>query len=104
MLDRPGKYAGRSSFCSRGPDARAVDRHSAFTRPLYRTSLASRSSAYRCTAGGISLRATEFCVLDGRFEVVGTVADGSLLVDTAARLRRNVIVIDISMPKLSGIE
>jgi len=43
-------------------------------------------------------------LLEGRFEVVGTVADGSLLVDAADRLRPDVIVMDISMPKLSGIE
>src|SRR5262245_29310186 len=43
-------------------------------------------------------------LLEGRFQVVGTVADGSLLVDAAARLRPDVIVMDISMPKLSGIE
>jgi DNA-binding NarL/FixJ family response regulator len=43
-------------------------------------------------------------LLQGRFEVVGAVADGSLLVDTAARLRPDVIVMDISMPKLSGLE
>jgi len=43
-------------------------------------------------------------LLEGRFEVVGTVADGTLLVDAAARLRPDVIVMDISMPKLSGIE
>jgi DNA-binding NarL/FixJ family response regulator len=43
-------------------------------------------------------------LLEGRFQVVGTVADGSLVVDTAARLRPDVIVMDISMPKLSGIE
>jgi DNA-binding NarL/FixJ family response regulator len=40
----------------------------------------------------------------GRFDVVGTVADGSLLLDAVARLHPDVIVMDISMPKLSGLE
>lgn len=43
-------------------------------------------------------------LLEGRFEVVGTVADGALLVDGASRLRPDVVVMDISMPKLSGLE
>jgi DNA-binding NarL/FixJ family response regulator len=38
------------------------------------------------------------------FDVVATVADGSLLLDAVARLRPDVIVMDISMPKLSGLE
>jgi DNA-binding NarL/FixJ family response regulator len=43
-------------------------------------------------------------LLRDRFDVVGTVADGSLLVEAAARLHPDVIVMDISMPKLSGLE
>jgi two-component system response regulator NreC len=43
-------------------------------------------------------------LLDGRYEVVGTIADGTLLIETVARLRPDVIVMDISMPKVSGIE
>ena len=38
------------------------------------------------------------------FDVVATVADGSLLLDAVARLHPDVIVMDISMPKLSGLE
>lgn len=38
------------------------------------------------------------------FEIVGTVEDGRALVDQAAVLRPDVIVADISMPQLNGIE
>ena len=43
-------------------------------------------------------------LFQGRFDVVGTVADGSLLLDAVGRLHPDVIVMDISMPKLSGLE
>lgn len=43
-------------------------------------------------------------ILEGRFDVVGSVTDGGLLVEAAARLRPDVIVLDISMPKVSGLE
>ena len=38
------------------------------------------------------------------FDVVGAVGDGHELVDTAVRLRPDLIVTDLSMPGLSGIE
>ena len=38
------------------------------------------------------------------FDVVGTVSDGELLIDAAKRLRPDVIVTDISMPGLSGLD
>jgi len=38
------------------------------------------------------------------FDVVGTVSDGELLIDAANRLRPDVIVTDISMPGLSGLD
>ena len=43
-------------------------------------------------------------ILREHFDVVGTVRDGSSLVEAAARLRPDVIVSDISMPTLSGLE
>jgi DNA-binding NarL/FixJ family response regulator len=43
-------------------------------------------------------------ILRDHFDVVGTVRDGSALVDAGARLRPDVIVSDISMPTLSGLE
>jgi DNA-binding NarL/FixJ family response regulator len=41
---------------------------------------------------------------DHHFDVVGTVADGSELIDAARKLRPEVIVADIAMPVLSGLE
>jgi DNA-binding NarL/FixJ family response regulator len=38
------------------------------------------------------------------FDVVGTVSNGELLIDEAVRLRPDVIVTDISMPGLSGLD
>jgi CheY-like chemotaxis protein len=43
-------------------------------------------------------------ILETRFDVVGTVTDGDLLVEAAARLHPDVIVMDISMPSVSGLE
>jgi DNA-binding NarL/FixJ family response regulator len=42
--------------------------------------------------------------LKGSFDVVGTVSDGETLVTEALRLQPDVIVLDITMPVLSGIE
>ena len=38
------------------------------------------------------------------FDVVGAVSDGNALVEAAARLRPDVIVTDLSMPGLSGLD
>ncbi len=43
-------------------------------------------------------------LLQAEFEVVGLVEDGKALVAEAARLRPEVLVIDISMPGLNGID
>jgi DNA-binding NarL/FixJ family response regulator len=43
-------------------------------------------------------------LLKNKFEVVAAVTDGNLLVDAATRLRPDIIVTDISMPGLNGIE
>jgi len=43
-------------------------------------------------------------LLAGEFEVVGSVGDGRALVDQSAALHPDVIVADISMPGLNGIE
>ena len=43
-------------------------------------------------------------LLHDKFDVVAAVSDGELLVDAASRLRPDVIVTDISMPLLNGME
>ena len=43
-------------------------------------------------------------ILSERFDVVGSVVDGSSLFEAATRLRPDVIVADISMPTLSGLD
>jgi DNA-binding NarL/FixJ family response regulator len=43
-------------------------------------------------------------ILEERFDVVATVADGSQILDAATRLHPQIIVMDISMPKMSGLE
>jgi DNA-binding NarL/FixJ family response regulator len=43
-------------------------------------------------------------LLKPHFDIVGTVADGSVCVSEALRLRPDVIVADITMPGLSGID
>jgi len=40
---------------------------------------------------------------DGLGEVVGTVRDGQALVEAAQRLKPDIIISDISMPKLNGL-
>jgi DNA-binding NarL/FixJ family response regulator len=40
----------------------------------------------------------------GLGEVVGTVADGQALVEAAQRLEPDIIITDISMPRLNGLE
>jgi DNA-binding NarL/FixJ family response regulator len=42
--------------------------------------------------------------LDPDLEVVGAVADGSQAVDAASRLRPHVVLMDVLMPKLDGVE
>ena len=41
---------------------------------------------------------------DKQSEVVETVADGEALVEAAQRLKPDIIIADISMPKLNGLE
>ncbi len=41
---------------------------------------------------------------DGLGEVVGTVADGEALVEAAQRLEPDIIIADISMPRLNGLD
>jgi len=41
---------------------------------------------------------------DGLGEVVGTVTDGQALVEAAQRLKPDIIITDISIPRLNGLE
>lgn len=43
-------------------------------------------------------------MLEPRFDVVGTVRDGRALVEATAKLRPEVVVVDISMPQLNGLD
>jgi DNA-binding NarL/FixJ family response regulator len=43
-------------------------------------------------------------ILRPHFDVVGTATDGAMLVSEALRLRPDVVVTDITMPVLNGIE
>ena len=38
------------------------------------------------------------------YDVVGTVADGLALLDAAPTLKPDVILIDVAMPRLNGLE
>jgi DNA-binding NarL/FixJ family response regulator len=43
-------------------------------------------------------------VLEPRCEVVGTVGDGRALLEAAAKLQPEIIVLDIAMPQLNGLD
>lgn len=43
-------------------------------------------------------------LLEPRCEIVGTAADGRALLDLAATTRPEIIVLDVSMPRLNGID
>src|SRR5580693_9753502 len=43
-------------------------------------------------------------VLEPRCEVVGAVSDGRALLEAAARLQPDIVVLDISMPQLNGLD
>lgn len=50
------------------------------------------------------IRAAFASLLQPAFDVVGTVSDGRALLDEAPRLRPDVIITDISMPLLNGLD
>lgn len=43
-------------------------------------------------------------LLEGEYEVVGTVSDGRALVRAAAELRPQLIIVDVGMPTLNGLD
>jgi DNA-binding NarL/FixJ family response regulator len=52
----------------------------------------------------VDFLAVEARLLEGEFHVVKTVGDGRALVEEAARLEPDIVVLDVSMPDLNGIE
>jgi DNA-binding NarL/FixJ family response regulator len=44
------------------------------------------------------------CLLQAEFDVVGTVADGRALLDAASELKPDLVVVDIGMPLLNGLD
>jgi DNA-binding NarL/FixJ family response regulator len=43
-------------------------------------------------------------MLEPRYDVVGTVSDGRALLEAAAKLQPEIIVLDIGMPRLNGLD
>jgi DNA-binding NarL/FixJ family response regulator len=43
-------------------------------------------------------------VLEPKYQVIGSVGDGRALLEAAEKLRPDVIVVDIAMPKLNGLD
>ena len=43
-------------------------------------------------------------IIESEFDLVGTVGDGRALLDSSSKLRPDVIIADISMPMLNGID
>jgi DNA-binding NarL/FixJ family response regulator len=43
-------------------------------------------------------------ILESQYELVGTVEDGRALLDTAKELQPDIVILDISMPLLNGID
>jgi DNA-binding NarL/FixJ family response regulator len=43
-------------------------------------------------------------LLEPACEVVGRVSDGAALLDAATKLRPDIVVVDISMPQINGLE
>jgi DNA-binding NarL/FixJ family response regulator len=43
-------------------------------------------------------------LLEGSFEVVGMVSDGQAALDATLALQPDLVILDISMPRMSGIE
>lgn len=43
-------------------------------------------------------------ILEGAYELVGTVGDGRALVEAAKQLQPDIVILDVSMPLLNGID
>lgn len=82
--------------------------------PRLRTALPPRDPTRRRSSGGrarVLLADDHPMMLEGlgkvlapHFDVVGTAADGRALLEGAARLRPDLVIADVSMPEIDGIE
>lgn len=46
----------------------------------------------------------KYLEFEGKFEIMGTASDGLQLVQKAGRLRPDLVLTDLSMPRLNGLE
>jgi len=46
----------------------------------------------------------EYLEFEGQFEIVGTAIDGVYVMNQAERLRPELVLIDLSMPRMTGLE
>ena len=51
-----------------------------------------------------SMREKVVSTLETEFSVVGAVCDGQEMLDAESRVKPDVVILDISMPKINGIE
>ena len=43
-------------------------------------------------------------LMDGKFEIIGAVADGQCVLEAASRMAPDLVVLDISMPIMNGLQ
>ena len=84
-------------------DAGTVRNHSLKSPISPRTSWPSRISILYGEAHGLMIEGFR-TVVGHRYRIIGTAADGLDLVDAAFRLKPDVVVLAITMPRLNGIE
>ena len=108
IVSSPGKGARFSIIVPLGPDKLLVP-----TFEKQRAGAIVRSNTSESEKARILLADDHPVMLEGLarllanepdFEVIGQASDGQHAVDVAGRLRPNVILMDISMPRLDGIE
>jgi DNA-binding NarL/FixJ family response regulator len=75
-------------------------------RPVMRNSSPSPKKRARVLIADNHERFAEVCreILEPEFKVVGVVSDGSRVAQSVARLRPDVVIIDMVMPPLTGFD